>query len=385
MSSEGGSETTGKAPDLVASVDRAEAPQREESITAAGERPPAPAEEGEVHAEPSLRAEERDADEAGPAGVSESDEPSGGFQPDGDDRGPADDDSEGAERLGDEEALLRIVDAEFEELERELERILTVPEEWGQHSLETLLKLKEQWSARIKARAGDRPDWRQRLDKVFAAVVEKMLRESHSEDMAGDVKFNVRPDALERHGGPLVDAVLNSLGEMLAGKLKEVIESKIAPALLQQSADEAGAAAPEGSDAVEPTRASQEASAPSTGQASDATVAGAQRRSRQGRRRGKRRRSGRGGGQRGKKGVKGKVRKIRPNPIRVARARQQASKAEPSPAAERSEPEAAQPATGQQAVDVNIDLANILKSWIKPKPKPEPEGSSQSGSDGGEE
>jgi hypothetical protein len=318
---------------------------------------------------------------------SESDrpDPSDGLAPPITGGGDPDDGSE-----PDEDEVLRIIDAEFAELAKELEQILSVPEEWGQESLNTLLTLKEHWSRRILARAGDRPDWRQRLDQVFAATVERMLRESHSEDMHGQVKFKVRPDAVERHGGPLLDAALDSIGKMLATKLKDVIESKIAPALLQQASSEASSAAGQSAEGAEgPDAPKGGSTAPSagkpTGQAGGGGGRAAERRAGARSGRGKRRRSRSRGGKRAKKGVKGKVRKIRPNPIRAARNREQASESEPSPAAERPEPTEAPTPTGQQAVDVNIDLANILKSWIKPKPKSEPEGSSQSGSDGGEE
>ena len=127
-------------------------------------------------------------------------------------------------RQVEDEGVLRKLDEDFRALEAELERIATLPDVDTQEALEKILELRSQWEKNDAVQ--HRPEWRDRVDRAFREVLEKLVgRAMQNETQSDQTTFNLDKSALEqhgldqdffkRHGPPILTAFAETLSKML--------------------------------------------------------------------------------------------------------------------------------------------------------------------------
>lgn len=118
----------------------------------------------------------------------------------------------------DDPALLAEIEAEFAELTAEIQRISAMPSQVGPRKSELLEALRASWRERLKAKTGDRPEWRQKLDETISRAVDRLLEDGIVENADGSLGFALRGDTIQSEGGPLLRGLLDGLSHMLTEK-----------------------------------------------------------------------------------------------------------------------------------------------------------------------
>lgn len=118
----------------------------------------------------------------------------------------------------DDPALLAEIEAEFAELTAEIQRISAMPSHVGPRKSELLEALRASWRERLKAKTGDRPEWRQKLDETISRAVDRLLEDGIVENADGSLGFALRGDTIQSEGGPLLRGLLDGLSHMLTEK-----------------------------------------------------------------------------------------------------------------------------------------------------------------------
>lgn len=144
----------------------------------------------------------------------------------------------------DDPALLAEIEAEFAELTAEIQRISAMPSHVGPRKSELLEALRASWRERLKAKTGDRPEWRQKLDETISRAVDRLLEDGIVENADGSLGFALRGDTIQSEGGPLLRGLLDGLSHMLTEKFPPP-----APPSAAQGGSAAGSAAQAGAPA----------------------------------------------------------------------------------------------------------------------------------------
>jgi hypothetical protein len=112
------------------------------------------------------------------------------------------------------------LDAEFADLNREIERISSLPQEWAkEQQVQQLTKLRDDWL--VKAREHkDRPQWQRKVEEALGSAFEKILRDGTQVGFDGKMSFRLNQDSLGTHGTPVLGTLLEGLSEVLAEKVR---------------------------------------------------------------------------------------------------------------------------------------------------------------------
>jgi hypothetical protein len=120
-----------------------------------------------------------------------------------------------------DDAERRLIDEEFAELERELQRLREMPVQTPreqQAALRSYEQLKREWDARIAAHP-DQPEWQKRAQAALTDAIGNVLRDQKSFGLDGKFTFQLDQNELKKHGAPILDAVLQGvLTSLLAPK-----------------------------------------------------------------------------------------------------------------------------------------------------------------------
>jgi len=117
----------------------------------------------------------------------------------------------------DDPALLAEIEAEFAELTKEIERISAMPRTMAPQKSQLVEALRASWRERLEAR-GDRPEWRQRLDRTIGHAVDRLLEEGIQENPDGSLAFALRGETLQQEGGPLMKGLVEGFAHMMMEK-----------------------------------------------------------------------------------------------------------------------------------------------------------------------
>lgn|GEM_PF-37296 len=116
------------------------------------------------------------------------------------------------------------IDAEFAELEAEIQRIAELPTTAAPEKVALLAALREKWRARLKERAEEaekddkRPPWRKRIDKVLEGAIEEIL-EDQEVDLDGNLAFKLESATVQKHAPAVMQALASGLGEALTSSV----------------------------------------------------------------------------------------------------------------------------------------------------------------------
>jgi outer membrane protein OmpA-like peptidoglycan-associated protein len=117
----------------------------------------------------------------------------------------------------------RLIDEEFAELERELERLRELPVQTPreqQQALATYEAVKREWEARIAAHP-DQPEWQKRAQAALTDAIGSVLRDQKSFGLDGKFTFQLDQQELKKHAAPVLDAVLQGLLTSLLAPKKD--------------------------------------------------------------------------------------------------------------------------------------------------------------------
>lgn len=123
----------------------------------------------------------------------------------------------GSDQGLDDPALLAEIEAEFAELTKEIERISAMPRTMAPQKSQLVEALRASWRERLEAR-GDRPEWRQRLDRTIGNAVDRLLEEGIQENPDGSLAFALRGETLQQEGGPLLKGLVEGFAHMMMEK-----------------------------------------------------------------------------------------------------------------------------------------------------------------------
>lgn len=121
--------------------------------------------------------------------------------------------------------ILREIDAEFAELTQEIERIAALEHTDAEAQVAQLLKLRQERLEKDQSRE-DMPPWQRRLHESFDVALQQVIAEALKKDGSGQIRFNLDGDSLQRHGGPVIEALKEGAPEMLAAALDAILNPK---------------------------------------------------------------------------------------------------------------------------------------------------------------
>ncbi len=124
--------------------------------------------------------------------------------------------------------MQKSIDDEFAELEQEIARITALPAGSSGEQLALLEALRQVWTRRADERDDDRPHWLKRVDEAIARGLERIVAQSRTIDSRGALGTQIRLDGetLKKEAGPVVNALLQGLGETLLLSLVQAKQQK---------------------------------------------------------------------------------------------------------------------------------------------------------------
>ncbi len=112
------------------------------------------------------------------------------------------------------------IDDEFAELQKEIERVTTLPAQ-GSPNVDAIVAalqaMKVEWDKKVAQRF-DRPVWLRRMDEAIALALSKILTAGQTMDRHGNLGFQLEGETVKKLATPVVDAALDGLERAFVDK-----------------------------------------------------------------------------------------------------------------------------------------------------------------------
>ncbi len=128
--------------------------------------------------------------------------------------------SDRADRVIAQEVLSEL-DAEFAELEVEIQRISALPQASAPEKVALLDELRRKWKERLASKSNEdeeaKPKWRQQIDKALEGAIGEIL-DDQQVDIDGNLSFSLDNDTVQKHAPKVMQALAAGLGQaMMSG------------------------------------------------------------------------------------------------------------------------------------------------------------------------